>query len=846
MDMSETAKETLKASYHICICLIEIWRPKKPLDVSSAPENPILLTDVGEASINDSFRNLCSSAKIVFPRGSVVRKTIARNDGSELKVTAGYDDIGVLSELRDGAQLMKVDTFASGDRIKIYLGYTTDPAISALTKARRGKKSVYNSSEALTQYKKALGEPMFDGFITDIGMEESIELSCSDLLWSLNKITCPPVTAERLAINDFLAEDGTYKLLKNTGIKLHPATKAHNIELGKVTIPEGMTAAEVIGTWAKKNIVAFLSYYNGEPCLSLGRSFFTRSDQGSVLYYNPKSEVSHIEFDYHVADNKLKAIATDKRYLAIDASAFTPDGQTMKVLVCMSDNPRVREYRVLSKSTTSKKAIKFIGRHAQEADLPKSMYKIIPFIADKWCRTYDDLVALAINYYESADLNGAQGKLVIFGDLALRSKDLVHLNDKRSPQKNGVYVVDQVDTVFGTRGFRQTLSIPHCIQRDGVINGAAVSESYAENLKIEKKPANFKLSQPHGYDFVKSFEGLRLTGYLCVGKVATIGYGYTGLVKGNPIIPGKTTITEEEADELFVEEVKEKEAILNQELSKNGIYLAEEKSEDEGRSANVELAKDMVVLQNEYDALFSLMYNVGSSALFSYNLFKKYVKMVTGGKEARTREALEDIAKEFLDINKADGTVQAGLTRRREAEYRIFLDGIYNSLNKYETEGDFFDDSEFFSPNDKWIPADRSEILANLHEIENNLMNPVRVAFGYPIIVTNAYRSPTYNSLIGGSATSAHTTGRAWDVVCGREGDIRYLFKAIVDVLTANNIAYDQLIWETPAGSTSRWIHISLKNNGGESRGQILQFLGKGRYVSIKENDLWKQKVGLV
>ena len=38
-----------------------------------------------------------------------------------------------------------------------------------------------------------------------------------------------------------------------------------------------------------------------------------------------------------------------------------------------------------------------------------------------------------------------------------------------------------------------------------------------------------------GLDLIKSFEGLRLEAYLCPAKVWTIGYGHTGLVKGEPI-----------------------------------------------------------------------------------------------------------------------------------------------------------------------------------------------------------------------------------------------------------------------------------------------------------------------
>ena len=54
--------------------------------------------------------------------------------------------------------------------------------------------------------------------------------------------------------------------------------------------------------------------------------------------------------------------------------------------------------------------------------------------------------------------------VTLFGDLALNTAVQVELIDDRNPSKNGVYIVDEVVTKFGTEGYRQTISIPYRIK----------------------------------------------------------------------------------------------------------------------------------------------------------------------------------------------------------------------------------------------------------------------------------------------------------------------------------------------------------------------------------------------
>ena len=70
----------------------------------------------------------------------------------------------------------------------------------------------------------------------------------------------------------------------------------------------------------------------------------------------------------------------------------------------------------------------------------------------------------------------------------------------------------------------------------------------------------------------------------------------------------------------------------------------------------------MKLSQNQFDALVSFAYNVGSRALSTSTLLKK----LNAGD-------IKGAADEFLRWNKAGGKVLNGLPRRREAERALFL-----------------------------------------------------------------------------------------------------------------------------------------------------------------------------
>ncbi len=134
-----------------------------------------------------------------------------------------------------------------------------------------------------------------------------------------------------------------------------------------------------------------------------------------------------------------------------------------------------------------------------------------------------------------------------------------------------------------------------------------------------------------GLALIKEFEGCRLTAYRCPAGVWTIGYGHTQDVKSG------MAITKIDAERFLRQDIRRFE------------------------EAVTSLIK-VPATSNQFSALVSFAFNVGINSLRTSTLLKKL-----------NRGDLNGAANEFLRWNKAGGKELPGLTRRREAERKLFL-----------------------------------------------------------------------------------------------------------------------------------------------------------------------------
>ena len=147
--------------------------------------------------------------------------------------------------------------------------------------------------------------------------------------------------------------------------------------------------------------------------------------------------------------------------------------------------------------------------------------------------------------------------------------------------------------------------------------------------------SSLKISQK-GIDLIKEFEECKLEAYKCPAGVWTIGYGTT-----------------------------DRDYAITKTKIKAGLKISKQKAETWLRqSVNKKYCPKVNKYnnkyhwtQNEFDAMVSFAYNLGSIDQLTAN-----------GKRTK-----KDIAQKMLLYNKAKGKVLPGLTRRRKAEQKLFL-----------------------------------------------------------------------------------------------------------------------------------------------------------------------------
>ena len=83
------------------------------------------------------------------------------------------------------------------------------------------------------------------------------------------------------------------------------------------------------------------------------------------------------------------------------------------------------------------------------------------------------------------------------------------------------------------------------------------------------------------------------------------------------------------------------------------------------------------------------------------------------------------------------------------------------------------------------------------------ILDPLREAYGAPIIVDSGYRCPKLNKSVGGSSTSQHKTGEAADIRTVK--DTPEENKKLYNLIKKLKLPFDQLINEYGFN----WVHVS-------------------------------------
>ena len=134
-----------------------------------------------------------------------------------------------------------------------------------------------------------------------------------------------------------------------------------------------------------------------------------------------------------------------------------------------------------------------------------------------------------------------------------------------------------------------------------------------------------------GIELVKQHEGFRARAYKCPADVWTIGYGHTRGVNNGDVI------TKEQGERFLRQDLQTAEQAVN--------------------------SQGLVLNQNQFDALVSFVFNVGSGNFTRSTLLRKL--------NVNTNDPT--ISYEFSRWKHGGGKVLPGLVRRRKEEAELYL-----------------------------------------------------------------------------------------------------------------------------------------------------------------------------
>lgn len=204
-----------------------------------------------------------------------------------------------------------------------------------------------------------------------------------------------------------------------------------------------------------------------------------------------------------------------------------------------------------------------------------------------------------------------------------------------------------------------------------------------------------------GIELIKSYEGCRLTAYKAIDteEYFTIGWGHYG-----PDVKQGQSITQEQADKMFLEDVKIYSNAVDKYNSKYNFT------------------------KNQFDALTSFAYNCGVGALDNVMSFCNNKK---------------EIAEECKLYNKANGVVLAGLVKRREEEYNLFMSDYKEETttsNNYTVKaGDTL----------SAIALKYNTTVDNICKL-NNISNPNKIYVGQVLKITGKVNNAIYHTVVSG------------------------------------------------------------------------------------------------
>ena len=100
------------------------------------------------------------------------------------------------------------------------------------------------------------------------------------------------------------------------------------------------------------------------------------------------------------------------------------------------------------------------------------------------------------------------------------------------------------------------------------------------------------------------------------------------------------------------------------------------------------------------------------------------------------------------------------------------------------------------------------EAVSNLQYLCQQVLEPLRVWLGKPVVINSGFRCQQLNQLVGGVSNSQHLTGEAADIRLPDKATGQLYAEYILE-----HCRFDQLLFEQNAKGTC-WLHVSCKRKG--------------------------------
>ncbi len=117
------------------------------------------------------------------------------------------------------------------------------------------------------------------------------------------------------------------------------------------------------------------------------------------------------------------------------------------------------------------------------------------------------------------------------------------------------------------------------------------------------------------------------------------------------------------------------------------------------------------------------------------------------------------------------------------------------------------------------------QVRANLTALVEKVLDPLREAYGKPIVVTSGYRCEKLNRAVGGAASSQHVKGQAADIRSVQ--DTPEENKKLFDLIVKLGLPFDQLINEYGFD----WVHVSYGPRHRRQKLKAVKRNGRTMYI---------------